>query len=621
MCRAPFAWLTTRRHPCFSPRHSTRKAIPSYAATKFSSRGATNTMMSSSRRALIATVFVLIAAAALPAAADFQVGVNGNTIWVRIGAGLTGKQCCRGASLDEEQTGANCSVACPANPEDYLEFSCNSLGTHVVYGCVLGAETNYEYVCESKTVEVTVPAPTSCPLFDFYTVGNRALTHKYGVGDSYSAGQDADSEMTLKLRARRAPAGSTVYLRVADPPDSAPYGLPAPRPRNDNADSGAGTIFGGKTATVVLPATGILNVPLRTTDTVAGDNYEVLASADEALHTDPDFVCNATTNCQKTPVITAWKRIYVETDRMFRHGAYLTADVAPCAAAPCYLPLSNLRGLGRGDMLRLIHAPRTGLVGPQLFYSEDVSIVRVEKSRGRVEVTPYARSYFGPDQDSGGAVRGFLADAVGVVTGDDEQDFFSPNPNLIVPLFDGTFVEFLFLNDDPVPFVPYEQQIGGGGEPGSEAREVARRWFHNFDRPNHQHLLGAGTGFDAGVKGLTTAKIGTNWSWIFVESVAASSPRRGGREWVFNGEVASHEMAHQWQVNPGPNTGGHCAEFRWNSTMLYCTMHSDYGVAADPCGGTCPEFYDGQVGFHYVSGTNSEYTYIRRRPDPVPQLP
>jgi len=148
----------------------------------------------------MATMFVLIAAVALPAAADFQVGVNGNTIWVRIGAGLTGKQCCRGASLDEPQAGASCSVACPANPEDYLEFPCNSVGTHVVYGCVLGAETNYEYVCESKTIEVTQPAPISCPLFDFYTVGNRVLTHKYGVGDGYPPGQDADSEITLKLR-------------------------------------------------------------------------------------------------------------------------------------------------------------------------------------------------------------------------------------------------------------------------------------------------------------------------------------------------------------------------------------------------------------------------------------
>lgn len=581
-------------------------------------------MMASDRRGWIAAVFLLIAAAsASPAAADFQTGVTGNTIWVRIGAGLTGRQCCRGASIDEPEGGANCSVACPANPEDYLEFPCNSVGTHVVYGCVLGAETGYGYVCETKTVEVTTPAPASCPMFDFYTGGNRSLTHKYGAGDAYPAGQEADGEITLKLRPRRAPAGTTVYLRVFDPPDSAAYGPPEPRPWGDNADtsSGAGTISGGKTATVVLPASGVLSVPLRMTDTVAGDNYEVRASPDPALHTDPDFLCDATTNCRKTPAITAWKRVYVETDRMFRHGAYLTADIAPCATSPCYVPLSSLGGIGRRDTLRLIHAPRTELVGPQLFYSEDVTVLRVEKNRGRVEVTPYAQSYFGPDQDSGGTVRGFLADAVGVITGDDSQDFFSSNSGLITPLFDGTFVEHIFLNDDPVPFLPYEQQIAGAGEPGSEVREIARRWFRNFDRPNHQHLLGGRLGYEAGVKGLTTAKIGTNWSWIFVESVAASSPRRGGGEWVFNGEVAGHEMAHQWQVNPGTDTGGHCTDFRWNSTTLYCAMHGDYGVAAGPCGGTCPEFFDGQVGFHHELATNSEYTYIRRRPEPVPQLP
>jgi hypothetical protein len=48
-------------------------------------------------------------------------------------------------------------------------------------------------------------------------------------------------------------------------------------------------------------------------------------------------------------------------------------------------------------------------------------------------------------------------------------------------------------------------------------------------------------------------------------------------------------------------------------------MHGDVADFGN-CSGTCPEFYDSQVGFHFISAVDSEFFDIRNRPDPVPQF-
>jgi hypothetical protein len=565
---------------------------------------------------------LVVSAVSFAELSAWDVFTSGNTIMVRVGAGLSGRQCCRGASVDEPGGGAHCSQSCPTNPEITVQLPCNSVGTHVVWAYWSDDRTN-GYVYESKTIDVTVPPAPTCPLYDFFGAGSRALTHKYSPFDAYPGGQSADAEVTLKLKARVAPGGTPIYLRVYDPADTAPYRA-ANAAADDNADtsSNAGTINGSTMSSVTLPQTGVVTATLRITDQFAGDNYEVRASPDSRLHTDPNFVCDQTTNCQRTPVITAWKRAYIENDVMFREGTYLSQDAAPCPGSPCHLYLNSTRGLRRGDVLRVIHAPRSGVIGPQQYYAEDVQILRIENRYDRVEVTPFSRAYFGPDTDGNGVLQPFLADAVGVVTGVPAADFYLTNNAFVHDLFNPAFVEYLSTTEDPVPFLPYEEELSGDGASQSdEVRAIARKWFFASGRPNHQHLLGGSQAVVAGRQGLTLARLGTNWSWVFVDTVAANSPRRGGNEWNFNGEVTAHEIGHQWQVNPPLNsTGGHCSRFRWNSTSLYCTMHGDYAGTVTSCGGTCPEFFDGQVGFHYQSDTDSEYMTIRHRPEPVPNI-
>lgn len=420
---------------------------------------------------------------------------------------------------------------------------------------------------------------------------------------------------TVSSGAGAAMPNETVYLRVVDPPDDAPYVPAVERVRGDNAAFLGGVLD----AVIVTTDSGGRFRTILTGSEVAGDNYEIQAS------TLPNFgfssACDATNNCYRSGVITMWKRVYVEHDRMFRRGAYLTADVPPCSLGPCFLPLDEVRDIHRRDTLRLIHAPRMNVIGPQLSYTEDVQVIDIDRRLSRVEVTPFQRPYFGPDGTVATGPLPFLADAVGVVSGNDGDDFFSANTQDSPVLLGGAFVESVPIRDDPAPYLPFQAETAGSGDPGDSVREVARKWFFDADRPNHQHLLAGSRHADPGLQGVTTARIGTNWSWIFVETVVASSPRRGAAEWRFNGEVTAHELAHQWQVNPpGVGAGGHCDQFRWDSTGLYCSMHPDYGFASTSCRGTCPEFYDGQVGFHYVSANDSEYLTIRRRPEPVPQF-
>lgn len=388
-------------------------------------------------------------------------------------------------------------------------------------------------------------------------------------------------------------------------------------------DRAEGKNKGGKgsvNASTVTDSEGYATATVTITDRYAGDNYQIESSLDPELLSDPGYECGV--SCTRSPVFTAWKRAYLEIDSMFKKGAYLTADV-PAGATE--LPVSDVSPFRRGDSLRLIHAPRLDGSGSRFFWYEDVSLSSIDKKNKKLKISPTSMSYSGPE---GGMP--FLADAVGVVTGNTANDFFVVNTGYVDALFAPAFVEYVVDVGDPVPFLPYEVQTDGSGGPETltEITGVAQKWFFNLGRPNHQHLLGGrkrGTD-DATTKsqGTTTATGGTNWSWMWIQTNAdtVSSP-------VFSGEVAAHELAHQWRVNfDSGGVGGHCNHsaldtpfnLQYNSTSLLCHMHAAYNNWGT-CSNACPEFYDGIVAFHGVAPSSeppSEYVQIRNQVEPVP---
>jgi hypothetical protein len=189
------------------------------------------------------------------------------------------------------------------------------------------SSTNYH----ATSAEVVVPSAETKPTFTFDLpdpAQEKVLTHKYGPDEYPSAMQTEDRKIrvggTLRDQSGKPVAGKPVHFRLSDPADTASYvvaaGDAAP---GDNID-GPGSLNGGGTAaTVTTDANGRVSLTLTITDHVAGDNYRIRASPD------PTFAC--TEGCAWSATYTAWKRVYVEVNKMFRRGAFLTEDVAPGA--------------------------------------------------------------------------------------------------------------------------------------------------------------------------------------------------------------------------------------------------------------------------------------------------
>ena len=546
------------------------------------------------------------------------VGTNGNTITYTTPAGY----CCAGASLDEPFVGgAGCAIVpdCSTQPARNDQFSCNPVGTHVVYACWYNPNTPQQ--CESKAVNVTEPAPPSCPLFDLIG-GSRVLTHKYGSTDNYPFGQTADAQMTLKLRARRAPGGTTIYLRVFDPPDTAAYGAPHQPDDNQDTSANAGSFSGSKTTQVSLPATGSVSVVFSATDHAAGDNYRVEATADQTILNDPNFICS--TDC-KSLDITAFKRMYVEMDEMYRNSQLIAARTL-VGESVVYV---NDRGFRRGDSVRLVHASSYQRNEPQDvdgFYSEDRVIVDVARNNNPNQVGAYAitldqpltKTYFTDLK----FVDTQLGDAI-VNTSRNAQRSSDPryhsNEQYVSGAFAEAFVEVIKATTSGVG-IPFYDAMSSAGNIG-----VGRKWFAARTSvlipPNFGLAVAAATRTP-----LTTANqlsLGTTsgpFSYVWRQNVDDSTsgpkskfPLMAGLDAnIVSGEVLVHELAHQWNVN-STYPDHECNKKSYADSTQFCQGNGPSNSG---------QYGDGIVKFHYVgsspSTADSEYMDIRKTGEPKP---
>lgn len=507
----------------------------------------------------------------------------------------------------------------------------------------------------------TPPDPEPTINFDAVLPAHaRVLTHNYGDYPYPSPQQTQDGairvQATVLVNNQPAP-GKTIHFRLIDPPDTAPYVTQAGDDKfGDNFD-GPGSLNepGKTTATAVSDASGRISVTLYVSSFAAGDNYQIEASGSES------FPCALT--CPKSQVFTAWKRVYVEYHKMFRRGAFLTQDVSPGAKE---IRVDDVRSLPKPPFeLRLLHAARVDAPSGDFETDERVTVVGVEidptglfsqfsskPKPGKLRLDPdpdvagLQRAYSGPEK-IGKNYRTYLADAVGVVTGNRATDFLLANGTLVNALFDQASAEYVWLTDaaaaDPdllitqprIPFdgvLPRKLVLGGGGLDSHQREWMTRKWLRHAERQgieriarsNHQALFATGTFWAPphSAPTLGTAQVASNFndSWLAIQSI-------GNQTRI--AEATVHELAHQWLVNHGgPNQkalGGHCGHKAVGTALLmvgestkYCTMTD--GIFS------YPEAHDGIVGFHYkkviVEGkevVDSEYLRIRRRAEPVPQ--
>ncbi len=549
--------------------------------------------------------------------------LNGNDVIVTV-IGLSGTQCCAGAAMDDPNlAGSQCSIPCGVGGQGRtytIPLICNSIGSHTVYVYASDPSTNgNEY--KQTTITINDPPPASCPQFDLIAAGTTVLTHLYGSG-GYPPGQTADGSIKISLRPRAAPAGTNIYLKIIDPPDAALYGTP--HQNDDNLDPAAGTFPGGKTTTVTLPQSGTVDVVLTATSFASGDNYQVQASADPNLISDPNFVCDPNNGCQTTPVITAWKRIYIEMDEMYRNSLLLTERTLS-GATVAYATGNSFR---KGDKVTLVHAPSFSRLEEQDvdgFYSEDRTIVDVARKpdpahNGGYAVTLDAQLAYPYYTDfKVGATQ--LGDAIADLTRNAQRSsdpLYQFDEQYVAAAFAEAFVEVTKASTSDVRIPLYENL------PDLGITYVGGKWFRARDvtiPDNFGLAIAAATSAPLPNPGeFSLGTTGGPYSYVWRQNIdnATSGPRSkfpltsGLNATTVSGEVLVHELAHQWNVN-----------------STYLNNECDKNSYADPtkfCQGNGPhnsgQYGDGIVKFHYVGNSplsaDSGYITIRKTGEPRP---
>lgn len=454
--------------------------------------------------------------------------------------------------------------------------------------------------------------------------------------------------------------GMYLFVRVVDPPDPSTYLPPAESHWGDNP-------WGWHTflipyapepnygwQPVTSDGNGRISLPLQvgaqgnpSIAMPAGDNVQIQASAIFLPFVSPTR-CTPALGCYMSGVITSWRRVYIERDRMFRAGAFLINDGLHGATTLDVTDISAFRNASASSPIPaiLIHGD-SPTAAPPHNYMETVYVKKA--AGGKLTLTQVLRyDYF--------AVRSsidrtlFAGDAIGKYAND--ADLFPTDLGLAINVFgaktcqnpptcDSLYTDFMVIaegsaapNPPAVPnMVPYIPFISSCTPTLAYCVEVAERFFDSRNgrqtRPGHQHFISsAADSIDI-----------QNWSAALgntckdADTICGANNRAAGTILIWNGaiekwsglsplmtalqEVSAHELAHTFDVNQATGDYGHCTAqppqpggpMASNQTG-HCLMNNNR---------TNDERTDGRIGFHVSPWDTSEYRRIRARPDPIPQ--
>ncbi len=492
---------------------------------------------------------------------------------------------------------------------------------------------------------------------DFYFVYHhwpqRVVINNSGQNEAYpSSYQQADQIIRLDIGGWY---GLYQQVRVIDPPDLSPYapdagwcgttGYPAcsaafPYEGNDNygTDFGLSNNPGGPWYTTKLYRPGADNVPPDSTNNLtlylkvparySGNNFQV-----EVTKCDYNGTPIPTKVLGLSAVYTAWKRVYVERDSMFRRGGLLYAPddthmTIPAGSSslqvykgPSGAQLDNLVG---GDKIAIFDKDHP-FEGPHdeayvgaidRTTSTDYATVNLVTARtgGTTYVTRF--SYTASPQDtthypdfSKGSSAG-----IGVVNSNDGliydtspnrlpngpgSAFYDADMRDIEQPFDDAYVEFIGLRDGmgAVPYLPYSTDT---------AYKFAWLWFYNKNQTAYIHLLGA---YDNPVNYGETLRYDTSQTpsrpvrttYVFEGKIEAAALPGSGACFaghpasLVNQAVIDHECAHQFDVN-SLSSVGHCISNAWTGDGL-CQMNQ----------ATCPSVTPRRLDADLNSPTSSNH--------------
>ncbi len=171
-------------------------------------------------------------------------------------------------------------------------------------------ETGINFPCCSETQMDIHPN-----LMDFSSKPGRVMISTLHDDLYYTDYQQEDGKVIIEVHLPEEQAGEIVYFRVTDPD---PDDLSSYETNNDSGDNVGGpgqldkTMVEAEEEEVDDETKAVARCTLTITNQYSGDNYQVEASCSDDFST---YVA--------TPVLVAWKRVYVEYDEMLRKGASL----------------------------------------------------------------------------------------------------------------------------------------------------------------------------------------------------------------------------------------------------------------------------------------------------------
>ena len=394
----------------------------------------------------------------------------------------------------------------------------------------------------------------------------RVLLSKQDESDDYPSDRQtapAQIEVQVKVVDASDPAGSMVYFRLVDPKDPSKY-------LNGHKDDNLPTSPAGQiTPSAVVAPNGIATAILTIDPQYGGNNYRIEASRKPP----PGFKKSA-----ESKLYTAWKRFYIEHDKMYKQGEFLTQTSGAGQPNPARVFVANPGIFAPGDAVHI-------LSGDSIATSEgEFGIIALVGAAFVDLQSPLALSYSEPLDPPNNILfpYSFLARIA--------SGFFDAHPSTteLATTFDDTFVEWYLLAT--TGFVPHWAFAAGTTDELRNAflSERSFLFFDHFNRSdgmpfmNYVQLVSASRFEESppitgAVLGLTEAtnsggQTAFNWSWIFADTITSFAPSNLQN---VSYHVAAHELGHQLNVNQGNPLGkGHDGEDAWGVPILGCLMNA-----------------------------------------------
>ena len=380
--------------------------------------------------------------------------------------------------------------------------------------------------------------------------------------DTYPSGyQEEDGKIRVVAQIRPVIEGMEVYftMQYPDPEDGSPYDDPD---EDDDNTTNAGWVWPASPVPTYTNSAGeaecVLNIATPTL-AHAGDNFIVEASGSSAFE---EF--------EESGLLVAWKRYYIEEDKMYRIGSDLAADFTNDGDSDNDV-ISVINGgvFSVDDEIDVFDADNSETRTIIAISGNDITVADLTNSYNAGYESGDKGAAVGKNSESGGFyeadIEALVTDAFG--SDSDGED-------------GGCFTEFKILevDENTVNKVPYRLAMGELFWANEDYRDV---WFKNKGEQDYFWVCGAAR-LDADY----TTDYGQtyhayNTSYVFVENIEWYEPSFYEAQVI--ADTTAHEIGHQFAFDAGEVDGYHelvwCHEGSESDRCLMasnCSQYDDY---------------------------------------------